>query len=158
MKKLEGPIYKSESDKYDDAAGNVGGFISQEQVNTAKILDADNKPKDGSFGAMASNIVDEILGSFDNGYTLEKAARGVPVGTLFTYKKALMVKTPFKTIVGGQVYINVLQDRILQLTTVSAETEIKELKTQLYTVTNGGFFDLIKLAFKRLIKGRNNGK
>lgn len=154
-------IFESEEEKaQNQSLGNIGGFLSQESVRTAEIKNL-NKPKPGSFGEMASAIVQETMALFSGDSTLSRVAAGQPVGKLFYYEGRLLVMTPFKTIVGGQVYIDTLQNRILELTTVSAEIEIKELKSQLSTVTSGGFLGLIGLAFKRLytnlLKGKNNG-
>lgn len=162
MKSLKDqPVYETESDKQDKALGTIAGFISQEEVNTAKINDLTKKVTPGSFGHIASNVVEETMALFTGESTLSRIAAGQTVGQMFRYKGALLVLTPFKTVVGVQAYVDALQNRVLELTTVSAELEINQLKKEIKTVTNGGFFDLIGLAFKRLInnlfKGKNNG-
>lgn len=63
-----------------------------------------------------------------------------PVGEIFSFRDILYVQTPFKTIVKAQVYLNVLQDSVIQVT-----NEVTEF-------TNLSSFDLIKLSIKRLFK------
>lgn len=150
------PIFKSEDDCQTEVLGKVGIFLSEQSIKTAEIKSL-NKPKPGSFGEMASFIVGEVVGTFNENYTLSKVASGVSVGSLFYYKDVLLVKTPFNTIVSAQTYVDTLQNRVLELTTVPTEVEIYNLKRELLTVTSGTFFDLIKLAFKRLFKGESNG-
>lgn len=159
--KFDTSIYQSaEEQAQDESLSNIGGFLSQESVRTAEISNL-NKPKPGSFGEFASSIADQVLGMFNGGDgTLARVASGQPIGKLFYYENRLLIKTPFNTIVGGQIYINALQERVLQLTSVSSELEIDTLKSELKIVTSGSFFGLIKLAFKNLFKpskGKING-
>ena len=149
-------IFKSEEDRQNEILGKVGIFLSEQSIKTAEIKSL-NKPKPGSFSEMASFIVDEVVGTFNGNYTLSKIASDVSVGVLFYYQGALLVKTPFNTIVSAQNYVDTLQNRVLELTRVPTEIEICKLKNELSTITSGTFFDLIKLAFKRLFKGEYNG-
>lgn len=145
--------YQTESDQDDAALARVGGFLTQTQVEQARRSDGRSSATPGSFGHMAKNIADETFNAImGQGNSLAREAKNQPVGRLFFYQGSLLVKTPFKTIVSGQTYVDVLQARILELTTVSAELEINQLKKDLNTVTSGGFFGLIRLAFKRLFK------
>jgi hypothetical protein len=87
-----------------------------------------------------------------------------PVGKIVRMFDKNWVHTPFKTIVEAQQYVNVLQDRVLQLTTVESEIftqQLLEQRTQLVKAlqefTNLTWFGLIKLSFKRLFQRGNNG-
>lgn len=80
------------------------------------------------------------------------------IGEIFQYKNKQLVLTPFKTVVDAQVYLTTLQNRLLEVTTVSAEIEILTLKKTINEFTSLSFFDLIKLSFTRLFtKGNKNG-
>lgn len=60
------------------------------------------------------------------------------------YKNKSFVWTPYNTIIKADLYIASLQDAVMKVTdAVAAAPE---------NVTNLGFLDLIKLAFKRLLK------
>lgn len=72
------------------------------------------------------------------------------VGEIFSYRDKQLVLTPFKTVVDAQVYLSLIQDRFLELTSVPAEVEIADLKKTINKFTSLSFFGLIKLAFKRL--------
>lgn len=76
----------------------------------------------------------------------------IQVGQIFFYNEHQLVLTPFKTIVAAQVYITAVQDRLLELTSVSTEVEIANLKKTIQTFTSLSFFGLITLSFKRLFK------
>jgi len=96
----------------------------------------------------------------DIAFILKK--ENIQVGQVFKYHRArgveLLTLTPFKTVVPAQTYITSLQDRLFEITTVDQEVMVSNLKSQVQQFTSLSFFGLIKLAFKRLIKGRNNGK
>jgi rRNA pseudouridine-1189 N-methylase Emg1 (Nep1/Mra1 family) len=61
---------------------------------------------------------------------------------VYTTFDKFFVKTPFNTVVEADVYIDTLQNQLILLSNQQAP------KT---------FFGLIKLAFKQLLKGENNG-
>lgn len=99
------------------------------------------------------------------GYTPQQAedmafmmkSQNIQVGQLFKFMGKDKVLTPFKTVVDAQQYVNVLQGRVLELTTVSAELETMALKETIREFTSLSFFGLITLAFKNLLKGKSNG-
>lgn len=89
---------------------------------------------------------------------IAKLSRKNGVGKMFQYDKKTLVLTPFKTVVEAQVYLSVVQDRLLELTSVPVETEVIQLKQTIKSFTSLTFFGLIKLAFSSLFKqGENNG-
>lgn len=133
----------------------------------AKALHDYNRRNDhpgmrSNFGQFASMVAQTVIDTFDQTAFGTNPAidmmKKAPVGQLFYYDGRIKVKTPFNTIVDGQVYVDVLQNRVLELTSVDAERHIYDLKNDLKTVTTGSFFDLIGLAFKRLIRRKYNGK
>jgi hypothetical protein len=84
--------------------------------------------------------------------SLKRKVEEQPVGKVFFFNDEYMVKTPFNTLVSSQTYITVLQERVLELTTIPVELEIHELKNEVRHFRSLGFLDLLKLAFKRLLK------
>lgn len=57
---------------------------------------------------------------------------------VYTAFDTYFVKTPFNTVVAADIYIKTVQDQLLQVADYNNK------------LTSGSFFDLIKLAFKRL--------
>lgn len=78
--------------------------------------------------------------------------RNLPVGKIKQMHGKLWVLTPFNTVVEAQVYLDLIQNRFLELTSAPVEEELNKLKTYIRAFTQLGFLDLIRLAFKRLLK------
>lgn len=95
----------------------------------------------------------------------EKVLRAMsqePVGKIKEMYGTSWVHTPFKTVVRTQVYVDTLQNRVISLSSISAEAEIDKLtsqRAQLYEAlkefTNMSMFGLIKLSLKRFFKRGN---
>lgn len=78
--------------------------------------------------------------------------KDLPVGKIKMIHGKIWVLTPFNTVVEAQVYMDMLQQRFLELTSAPIEEELDKLKTYIRAYTKLGFLDLIRLAFKRLLK------
>ncbi|SRR6266481_3974762 len=79
------------------------------------------------------------------------------VGKIFTHDGNILIKTPFETVIPAQVYVDVLQDRVIGVTDelTKVKQEVYDLSSKLGLYHSLTFLGLIKLAFKRLF-GRNN--
>lgn len=73
------------------------------------------------------------------------------VGQTYLFQGKAFVWTPYKTIVQADLYISSMQDVVLKLTDAITTLEVKVNKSNVTKLT---FVDLIKLAFKRLLKGK----
>lgn len=87
---------------------------------------------------------------------LARASKLFGVGKIFEFnirgENRILVQTPFKTVVPAQNYVDALQTRLLELTTVEVEVEVSNLKQEISAFTELKFLGLITLAFKRLFK------
>lgn len=84
---------------------------------------------------------------------LSEATRNLPKCGFVEFKAkrgvVFISKTQGDTIVNAQKYIYALENTLLDV-----DSQRSTLKTQVETFTNYSFFDLIKIAFKRLINRR----
>lgn len=157
------------------------GFISPEEISQYEKQDREVKEQIKTLPESSQKAIAEANAAFDEitndvfdfesesrvrkaGYTpqeaedIAKIVQRKQVGEIFEFNKQKLVLTPFKTVVPAQTYIQALQDRLLEVTTVSTEIEISNLKSKINGFTSLSFFGLIKLAFKRLTKTeKNNG-
>lgn len=114
---------------------------------------------------LAFEDVNEIYFNFDHedriraaGYTISEAqdvanlSQKAGVGRIFSYEGEALILTPFKTVVDAQVYVDAIQNRLLETTTVPVEVEIIQLKKQIEQFTSLSVVGLIKLTFKKLFK------
>lgn len=141
----------------------VRASMNSEQLRVAELSDREFEESD---------ILKDVM-NFDSekrvrkaGFTPQEAEdvayiiKKKQIGEIFEYKNKQLVLTPFKTVVSAQIYLTTIQDRFLELTSVTTELEIAELKKTIQEFTSLSFFGLIKLAFKQkyiLLKGKING-
>lgn len=164
------------SDNFDeDDKQYQSGFIDKKEIASLEAKDKEVKEKIKTLPKESQEAIAIVNQTFDEmnndvfdfesearvrqaGYTpqqaedIEKIVKRKQVGEIFEFNKQQLVLTPFQTVVPAQTYVQALQDRVLQLTTVPAEVEISNLKAKINGFTSLSFFGLIKLAFKRLTK------
>lgn len=151
------------------------GFINSEEVKSLKDLDQKTKEQIKTLSQKSQMVVAEVnqvfneleadIFNFDSedrvrkaGWTPQQAEdiafilKNKTFGEIFDYKGRPLVLTPFNTVIAPQLYLTALQDRLFELTTVTVEIEISNLKKTINEFTSMSFVGLIKLAFKRLFK------
>lgn len=112
-------------------------FYSKEQIEDL-AKNSVNTASPGSFGTIAAREASEIINTFDDvSFNEQKSMASksvnVKIGQIFEHDSKLYIKTPYNTIVDAQLYINVLQEQLIK-------------------IGNLTFFELFKLAIKRLFK------
>jgi hypothetical protein len=123
--------------------------VNKNRAEVQELVDYENYKMDLQFQAEAQMRAATGLSHSDAEDLMmimkDKVQRGqLKVGQTYSYKSKTFVWTPYNTVVLADLYIASLQDAVVRVTdAVAAAPE---------NVTNLGFLDLIKLAFKRFFK------
>lgn len=152
------PFYgKKELDKiqenFDNELSNLSlerqSQVKKQRAEVQELIDYENYKMEAQFEAEAQMRDATGLHHVEVEALMERMKDLVDEGTLqvgqvYVYQGKSFVWTPYNTVIKADLYIASLQDAIVKVTdAVAAAPE---------NVTNLGFLDLIKLAFKRLFK------